>query len=221
MSAKKEPAKGEAAATIAAPAPGTKKKSKYLKLLVILIATGGIGGGAAYWYFGQNKSPKSAEAKAPVAKPPVYVLLEPFTVNLKIEDNPQFLQTGLSLKVTDATVVDRIKLYMPEVRDRILLLLSSRKASELLTVEGKSKLSTDIVDTINNILVPPEPKAMTKPPEQSKAKQGSEESGEQKPAAEETAAAASEAKPEQETAEVAPIPARPVLNVLFTSFIVN
>ncbi|MEQ1772162.1 MAG: flagellar basal body-associated protein FliL [Burkholderiales bacterium] len=224
MAGKKEPAKNtEAADPAAAPAPGPTKKSKVLKLLAILIIVGGAGGGAAYWYLGQNKNPgTAAEAKPQPAKPPVYVPLEPFTVNLQIEENPQFLQTGLSLKVSDATVVDALKLHMPEVRDRILLLLSSRKASELLTLDGKRKLSNDIVETVNAILSPQAPKVAVAtaiaPPPAKPPQEAPPADGEAKPETE-AVAATSEDKPEPEAA--APAPKLPILSVLFTSFIVQ
>ena len=75
------------------------------------------------------------------AKPPVFVSLETFTVNLQPEHSEQHLQTNLTLKVEDSRTVEEIKLHMPEVRNRILLLLSSKTASQLMTVEGKRKLA--------------------------------------------------------------------------------
>jgi flagellar FliL protein len=52
---------------------------------------------------------------------------------------------GLVLKVTESATATAIKLYMPEIRNRILLLLSSKKASEVSTVAGKQQLSTEIM----------------------------------------------------------------------------
>ncbi len=221
---KKETAKKQDAAdSTAAPASTPKKNSKYLKLLSFFIIASGVAGAGGYWYLKQGKTDKPAETKLQPAKPPVYVPLETFTVNLQLEESPQFLQTGLSLKVSDSTVVEALKIHMPEVRNRVLLLLSSRKASELLTVAGKNKLSADIVDAINAILAPAAPKevAPDKAPTESKP-----------PANGDTAApTVAEEKPPQETVApepatavaAAPVPAAqtPVVAVLFTSFIVQ
>lgn len=215
MAGKKEPAKNADTADAAAAPEGGGKKGKLLKMMIILLVVAAAGGGGAYWYLGQSKSGKAAEAKPQPPKPPVYVALETFTVNLQVEENPQFLQAGLSLKVADNAVVDNLKLHMPEVRDKILILLSARKPSELLTVEGKRKLGTDIVDVVNNILVPPSPKAKKKKP--AKAPPPEEKSADEEPAAD------GEEKPDQE-AEAPPPPPKPVLpviSVLFTSFIVQ
>jgi flagellar FliL protein len=104
----------------------------------------GAGGGGAAWYF-QTKD----DSTTPKTKPPVFVSLEPFTVNLQPEYSDQHLQTNLTLKVDDAAATDLIKLRMPEVRNRILLLLSSKTASEIATVEGKKKLASELAAEIN------------------------------------------------------------------------
>lgn len=138
-------------------APPAKKKRSLLKILLLLtLLLGGAGGGA--WYFLQDQRPaaaakpgaaKAATAKPASSKPPVFVTLEPFTVNLQHEDaSPQYLQVGLALKVTDAAFVDAIKLYMPEIRNRVLLLLSGKRASEISTSEGKKTLSTELTREI-------------------------------------------------------------------------
>ncbi len=72
--------------------------------------------------------------------------LESFTVNLQPQNGDQYLQVGLVLKVAEAATADAVKLQMPEIRNRILLLLTSKKASEISTVEGKQRLSAEIKD---------------------------------------------------------------------------
>jgi len=212
---KKETTKNSNADSAPAATSSPKKSRKLLKIIAILILLCTAAGGGAYWYLGQGKQSKTAEAKPQPEKPPVYVPLEPFTVNLQIEDHPQFLQTGLSLKVADNAVADALKLHMPDVRDRILLYLSARKPSELLTVDGKRKVGADIVDIVNGILSPPAPKA------KAKAKPKSKEPAEEKAAAEESAPAEEEEKAEAEPPAPPPKPRVPILSVLFTSFIVQ
>ena len=129
-----------------------KKKSKLLIIVLVLLLLGG--GGAAAWYFWPGEDPaapkkgeagKAAVAKVAPAKPRTYVPLEPFTVNLQREDGqPPFLQIGLSLKLTDETLSGPIKLAMPEIRSRVLLLLMGKTASELSTPEGKKLLAEQL-----------------------------------------------------------------------------
>lgn len=145
--------KAAAPTEVAEELPVVKKSRKklFLVLTPILLLAGG-GGGAA-WYFMGDAPATTAEgaateakpdAKLEAAKPPVFVALDPFTVNLAHETGEQFLQAALTVQVADQAQVDLIKLYMPLVRSRLLLLLSSKKASEISTVEGKKNLSAEV-----------------------------------------------------------------------------
>jgi flagellar protein FliL len=138
-----------------APKPKKSKKKLILMLLLTLIVLGGIGGGA-WWYFMNDDEADVGVKKTKVEKssPPVFVALDQFTVNLQPEAGEHYLQIAMTLQVTEKDDVDRIKLYMPQIRSRILLLLSSKKASEISSVEGKTKLSTEIMAQVNQPLTP-------------------------------------------------------------------
>lgn len=131
--------------------PPKKKKGKLFLVLVILLVLGGAGGGAA-WYFTQSDT-KSADHNEEKHLPPVFVTLETFTVNLQADGGGErYLQVGIDLKVTDPTVVNLVKLHMPEVRNGVLLLLSSRSAEQITSLEGKQKLSAEIQEQVNKPL---------------------------------------------------------------------
>lgn len=128
-----------------------KKKGKLLLVLGVALVLGGAGGGAA-WYFTQSGA-KSAGHKEEKPKPPVFVTLETFTVNLQSDGGSEhYLQVGIDLKVTDPSVVDLVKLHMPEIRNSVLLLLSSKNAEQITSLEGKQKLSSEIQEQINKPL---------------------------------------------------------------------
>ncbi len=140
-------------------APAAKKR-RSLPKIVLLLALPLAAAAGGTWYFLHDQQPapaaspkpgaaKLAAAKPASTKPPVFVTLEPFTVNLQQTDGTsQYLQVGLSLKVSDDALVDAIKLHMPEIRNRVLLLLSSKNASEISTLEGKKTLSTELTKEI-------------------------------------------------------------------------
>lgn len=150
-SANKSPAKGDAKTE--APAPKSKKKLIMI-ILIALIVLGGGGGGAAWYFMHKGAADSHKEAKVEPPKPPIFISLESFTVNLQPEDGEKYLQIALTLQVAEQTQMDLIKLHMPQVRSRLLTLFSSRKASEILTAEGKEALSKDIIKQVNEPFIP-------------------------------------------------------------------
>ena len=94
---------------------------------------------------------KSEKKDAPLPNSPqVFIPLESFTVNLQPDGNQQqeYLQAVLNLQVPTDQEAEKVKARIPEVRSRILMLLSSKRASEISTVEGKEKLTKEIMDLI-------------------------------------------------------------------------
>jgi flagellar FliL protein len=118
---------------------GKSKKKLFIVIGALVVLLGG--GGAAAWFFSQpDDTPKEAEEKP--QKAPVYLALETFTVNLQGGD--QFMQIDITLQVPDQAQADAIKLHMPRVRSRLLVLLSSRHADELVSTVDKLKLAQEI-----------------------------------------------------------------------------
>jgi len=131
--------------------PPKKKAGKLFLVLGILLVLGGAGGGAA-WYFIPSDT-KSAEHKEDKQLAPVFVTLETFTVNLQADGgSDHYLQVGIDLKVTNTAVVDVVKLHMPEIRNSVLLLLSSKSAEQIASLDGKQKLSAEIQEQVNKPL---------------------------------------------------------------------
>lgn len=137
-----------------------KKKGKLL--IIILIVVGVIvlvGGGIAAWLL-TSAPDKSKQADGHGEEgaadehedehPPIYEKLEQFTVNLA--DQESYLQTEVQLVVADVKVQEKIKLRMPEVRDAMIRLLSSKTAEELNQPDGKDKLAGEIRHELNSVL---------------------------------------------------------------------
>jgi flagellar FliL protein len=117
-----------------------KSRKKLLTVVLLLLATAG---GAGFWYFNQAAA-TPAQAKQEPPKPPVFVSLETFTVNLQPDPAEQFLQVDLTLQLSDEEQAKIVQQHMPEVRNRLLMLLTSKKGSQLITIEGKQQLSREI-----------------------------------------------------------------------------
>jgi flagellar FliL protein len=147
--------------------PAPKKKSKLLLIIIIaVVAVLVIGGGAAFLLMGK-KAPQTDEegdeapAKEEKAKKdhaaeaaPVFVKLDAFTVKLQTETQDAYLQAIPELRVLDIHTGDKIKAYMPEIRHKVLLILSGKKASDFATPQGVQQLSNEMRVTINGIIEP-------------------------------------------------------------------
>lgn len=140
--------------SVEAPAP-RKSAKKRIVLISLLLLVLGIGSGGAWYFLGSSSGDAATATKQEPPKPPVYLPMEQFTVNLQSDNgNDQFLQVSFTLQLADQEQVDLIKTYMPLVRSRLLLLLSSKKASEISGVEGKKKLSDEIIAQVKQPFLP-------------------------------------------------------------------
>ncbi|MTV41868.1 flagellar basal body-associated protein FliL [Duganella radicis] len=138
---------------VEAPSGGGSKKLIIIILAVVLIL-GAAGGGAA-WFFLHGKADAEEHDEAPAKKkkakkpvgPPEYLPVEPFTVNLQPGEagGDQYLQIAFTLEVGGLEEKENVKANMAKVRSRMLLLLSSKRATDINTPEGKVQLAKEII----------------------------------------------------------------------------
>ena len=154
------------AATAPDASKGGKKKLIIIIAAVLVLVLGG--GGAAFMLMkkkpaegeedaGDGHTKPKAEARAAHAEPvkqrpqydpkhpPVFLPLDPFTVNLADKESERYAQIGLTLEIADTKTGEDIKLYMPAIRNNILMVLSQKTATQLTTREGKEKLARSIL----------------------------------------------------------------------------
>jgi flagellar FliL protein len=210
-------------------APPRNRRGKLLLLLLLGLVL--AAGASAVWFFLLRTPEAGGEqkaAKAPPAKP-VFVNLEPFTVNLQPESGEQYLQVVATLKVLDEATGGTVKTVMPEIRHRLLMLLSSKKASQIASVEGRQRLAEEMRYETNVILwtaagitpkAPQAPKPITNAPAQEgQGADGAEANAEGAPLV--SANPAADATADKPAALPKPAPDDPVQNVFFTSFIIQ
>jgi len=148
---------------------GKGKKSGLIKLIIMgvgaLLVLGG-GGFAAYKFFlAKPDTPPAVEGKAEAGKedkkdkdkkegekatPPMG--LEPFVVNLADPGGKRYLKLTVSLEIKDEKLKKELEARMPQIRDSILLLLSSKSFNDISAVAGKIKLRNEVLKIINNTL---------------------------------------------------------------------
>lgn len=128
------------------------KSSKKLIIIIAAVALLGGGGGAAFFLMKPKADghEKKEEVHEEAVKPS-FMTLETFTVNLVPDPGEQYLQTDISLQIKDAHTDQLIKDQMPLVKSSILLVLSSKKSSEINTMEGKNALAKELTTELNKI----------------------------------------------------------------------
>lgn len=94
----------------------------------------------------------AASATVDLSKPPTFVALDPFVVNLAAGEGDRLLQVVMALRVSDPKLADGLKGFMPEIRHRINLILRGKLPSELSTPEGQEALAQKIMEDINEVL---------------------------------------------------------------------
>ena len=150
------------AADAHAAAPPAKGKKKLIIIVAVALLVVLLGGGGAVVMMKKKAAEAAAAAEAEESgeeapahktehkksadhKAPVFVPLEPFTVNLADKEQDRYAQVGITLEVEDAHVCDELKAYMPAIRSNILMVLSHKTSTDLLSKDGKDKLAREIL----------------------------------------------------------------------------
>ena len=142
------PAAAATAPVEAAPKKGKKKLIvAALAALALLLA---LGAGAMWWLqmnaaTNDDDGEAAAETRARAdGAAPAFVPLEVFTVNLADRGGERYAQIGVTLELDDAKTTERIKAFMPAIRNNILMVLAHKTSAELLQREGKEQLAAEI-----------------------------------------------------------------------------
>ena len=131
-----------------APAPA-KGKKKLIIMVVAAVLVLAVGGAAAMMMLkkkpaavdGEDGEAEVAAVQHDTKAVPVFVPLDPFTVNLADREAERYAQVGITLEITDAKFGDQIKAFMPAIRNNILMAIADRTAAELIDRSGKTALA--------------------------------------------------------------------------------
>jgi len=146
----------DAAAAEAAP---RKAGPGILVVLIVALSSAIAGAGGAYFVLDQRideaKEAREAAAAEP-AEPASYadrlLTLEPFIVNVGGEGYARFLKLTVALEADSMEARGELEARSAQVRDSIILLLSSKRLADVGEFEGKALLKQGIRDRGNRIL---------------------------------------------------------------------
>ena len=131
----------------------TTKKSK-LKLIIIAVVVLLIGVGGI---FGYSKFNKGKEKKAEISqadKASIVLPLNSFVVNLMDKQGvgKRYLKVTMGLEINKEEDRLLIENHNAQLRDTVLLLLSSQSLKEINTMEGKLELKQNLLTRMSQIL---------------------------------------------------------------------
>lgn len=141
--------------------PETEKKSKLRLWLVVGIMVLLLGGGGflGWRYFtggkGASANAKSGDSASPTARVKSMMNLDSFLVNLADVDSARFVKVTFRLGLDESKLGEEYtsdQVILAATRDRIISVLSTKTADEILTPEGKEQLRKEIREKVNQIL---------------------------------------------------------------------
>ncbi|MDT0633377.1 flagellar basal body-associated FliL family protein [Spectribacter hydrogenoxidans] len=110
--------------------------------------------GAAFWWFAlaNQAAAETAEASPSLANPYYVSLGDAFVVNLADDQAMRFLQTDVEVMTRHEEMVTALETHLPVIRNRLLLLLGSRRFEELATRADKEALQAAALDEVRKVL---------------------------------------------------------------------
>ena len=131
-----------------------KRHGRIISLAALLALAAGVAGTA--WWFEVRPEPEPAEAMPqPIAKRPevgALLALDPFIANLADEDGKRYLKTTIQLEFFARRVPDDASARIPQIRDLLLTLFTSKLFAEIRTPEGKALLRDEVMNRVNRAL---------------------------------------------------------------------
>jgi flagellar FliL protein len=142
--------------------PKSKKFLKLLIVLFILILLIGAAIGAVIFLapgiipdslkFGGEKGAGKTEKETEKKSQGYIYSMEPFIVNLADQGRPRYLKIKISIESQEIKVNEEYEKRLPQLRDMILTVLSSKSYGEISDSGGKMKLREEIISQLNRLL---------------------------------------------------------------------
>ena len=133
-----------------------------IKLILIVLSVVLLGGGGFVgWTMIQDESAKTdsdgisvekASESAEELEVGRMVQLQPVVVNLSDPGGKRYLKSIIELEFTEDLVQKELEARLPQLRDVILLHLSSKTIEDVQSVDGKIELKNSLVMRINQVL---------------------------------------------------------------------
>ena len=121
--------------------------------VVVLLVLGGSGFFGWKTFLNPAKDVSEGSSSMRVEIGPLFPL-DVFIVNLAGTAGERYLKVNLELELKNSSLIAELEKRKPQVKDTILLLLSSKTFEDVATFRGKTKIRSEITARLNGILAP-------------------------------------------------------------------
>jgi flagellar protein FliL len=128
-----------------------KKKSSLVKIIILVVAVAVLAGGGFFAYLKFFKKPQT-EPKKPVVEQTVIQEMGTYLVNLADPGGKRYLKITMQFELTNAKVSQELARRTVEIRDKIIMLLSSKEYEEIGNPTGKMTLKKELINQLNRVL---------------------------------------------------------------------
>ena len=137
--------------------------NKILVLLigVLMVLMLGLGGGLFMMWNklstlntqGVANAGEQPDTAASIEQPlgPIFAL-DTFIVNLADKGGNRYLRVTMDLELGNSELESEIEKRLPQVRDGILMILPTKRFEDISTVQGKTALRDEVLETLNGFL---------------------------------------------------------------------
>ncbi|MBF0540866.1 MAG: flagellar basal body-associated FliL family protein [Nitrospirae bacterium] len=138
----------------------SKGKIKLIIIIAVAVIVLSAGGFLAFKMFlgGGHKDDKESSAKheektqsdVKLLGAPLTMKMEPFIANLT--DKHRYVKISIDVEIVDKAYEATVTEKMPNLRDAIIILLSSKSSDTLGTIEGKLQLKDELLVRLNQVM---------------------------------------------------------------------
>ena len=143
---------GKDAETESQDKPEKKKKSLLFKIIILVVLLAILGGGGFFGYVKFLKKEPPAQAAEPQIEQSVAVDMGTFLVNLSDPGGKRYLKITMQFELSGQKLNEEVTKRNVELRDMIIMLLSSKEYSEIGNATGKITLKRELVSRLNKML---------------------------------------------------------------------
>ena len=130
----------------------------FIVIAAMLVITIGLAGGFFMMWnkLSEINTAKNAESNTEVEQNQAAQLgplfsLDTFIVNLADEERNRYLRITMDLELRAPDNTDMLNERLPQIRDRILMILPTKRFEDIASVEGKIALRDEIIGKLNSL----------------------------------------------------------------------